>query len=874
LSPCRSRDAAELWVLRQDGLDRLRTLVEQADDVLVARLAFAVAEQDGRLLAVVRVRPGRLPPPVLLLDVVGFRPYLRLPNLFLPCGARLHPSLRRDVAVELLAPEPGHIGWLYPGADGSFVRENLPEAAFRPLPAMVDYVLERPPRVLSTWVQTTGFDFESFTAQDEPAVRKTSPPPGRQRGQLKPEPAHGKSDKNAAPKKPVPRTDKERGPTKAEAPKETPLPKKAGELEHCLRTLEQQFLELTAPPDAHERRELWREMGQLNAALGQGADAALCWLNAFWEEDNPEPAALRTWLRAEGMPAEPGYGGREWDRVLALRHPEMKDLRGLAALLVEAAHAGRPVPGAAPLLGRLQRFLEKHEGLLPVRGAWLAWVALCRLARHDVLALTRARDRLLERLYLRGLSREQDLPGFLRFTGVRASSHFRQVRDQVPALRRLARRWLADEPASTAHTAAYADLIFAFSLARLGEAAACHKLLHQTHKELGQRDEVHTWLSAAFEYRIRQALDGKPAAGALPATLRGQLQSISGLGRYKVDRLREVSRILEPHENLDPLRKWIAGFADPLGRELATLHDLDDRGALADRLTRLLGRRTRGPEAAEVRILAAALELAPRLGEAFAGGLFDRLGPALDRTPGVVEQALLLEKGLFLAAHFDRAEQVQALGDRFQQLLQAPPADTLPALEGLLGQCFRGLRKLGMRDAIGRLMERMADLVAHQEDLLKLKKDAGAPPGSQSRAWQLLLHVAAGWFALGQQGRAWPLLDRVRDLLIRGQLPALDQTAVMCAYADTLSHAPIDRALPRLAEVFRRLDPVSDTFTTNSHFSLSRLDVVEAVVLALVSDDLMLNPEARRWLEEDEFFVRRRIHRDVRAALSQAGLGP
>jgi hypothetical protein len=47
------------------------------------------------------------------------------------------------------------------------------------------------------------------------------------------------------------------------------------------------------------------------------------------------------------------------------------------------------------------------------------------------------------------------------------------------------------------------------------------------------------------------------------------------------------------------------------------------------------------------------------------------------------------------------------------------------------------------------------------------------------------------------------------------------------------------------------------------------LDFIEAIVLTLVSDDFTLGESGRRWLEDDEYFVRRRIHRDVRSALGQ-----
>jgi hypothetical protein len=48
--------------------------------------------------------------------------------------------------------------------------------------------------------------------------------------------------------------------------------------------------------------------------------------------------------------------------------------------------------------------------------------------------------------------------------------------------------------------------------------------------------------------------------------------------------------------------------------------------------------------------------------------------------------------------------------------------------------------------------------------------------------------------------------------------------------------------------------------------------VVEAVVLAVVSDDFSLGQNVRRWLDEDEYLVRRRIHRDLRSFMSRAGL--
>jgi hypothetical protein len=81
-------------------------------------------------------------------------------------------------------------------------------------------------------------------------------------------------------------------------------------------------------------------------------------------------------------------------------------------------------------------------------------------------------------------------------------------------------------------------------------------------------------------------------------------------------------------------------------------------------------------------------------------------------------------------------------------------------------------------------------------------------------------------------------------------------------------------ALGRVEELFQRLHGVTDSQTTNTHYSLARLRLVEAAVLAVVNDDFALGPTVRRWLDDDEYRVRRRIHRDVRALVGAGAASP
>ena len=108
---------------------------------------------------------------------------------------------------------------------------------------------------------------------------------------------------------------------------------------------------------------------------------------------------------------------------------------------------------------------------------------------------------------------------------------------------------------------------------------------------------------------------------------------------------------------------------------------------------------------------------------------------------------------------------MQAFVARFEQLLgDAKGTAATSALESLMGQSLRGLRKLGMRDEIGRLLAGMAGVVLRERGLsavdaegLAAARGAGAP-GEWAKTLKLLLHVAAGWFYSARAiapGRCW-----------------------------------------------------------------------------------------------------------------------
>jgi hypothetical protein len=647
-------------------------------------------------------------------------------------------------------------------------------------------------------------------------------------------------------------------------------------------------------------------MNALWQCEGSPAAGALRWFQAEAEavplrKEGNWPKG-RTWASAAALaPRGAAVEGADLDLLLKLDEPATADVRALAAHVFWAGCQKDPPESLRRRLGPVGHYLEEHERLMPVRAAWLAALGLHRLSGGDALALARARDRLLERLFQAGLRPEQDLPSFLRFSGPAGNQRFRAVRQWLTLLCEKAKRWVERNTppyvSPEQQTGAYVDLFFSFGLARLSEVDASDRLLRRATDALGQRGQAHEFLLNAYAHRIREARQGKPHHGPLPNEYIELLLSIykereergekHGTGDwYIIDRLRQQSRVLEPDQEVKPYR-YLEKVHEEVEKTLQRLPDVLDRGELAESVRQLLRKLPKDEKGLTSRanVLIGALNQAPRVGEDFAEEVLAQVPATLDALPPPAQpdeferQAALLEKGLFVAAHFDRKDDVRQLVERFDRLLQAQRgAPTVRAIDALAGQCFRGLRKLGMQEESRKLLDVMAGVLLGDRDL-SVVADPGWQAGRPA-ALRSLLYVAAGWYYFGKEGQAGAVLNAARDALLgprpkakddaaaTGGRELFDRTNLARAYAAALSQAPVDLAQRRFEELFDKLEGIRDMWTTHTHYLLSQLLVVEAVVLAVVSDDFTLGAHARRWLDDDEFLVRRRVHDDVRALVS------
>ena len=183
-------------------------------------------------------------------------------------------------------------------------------------------------------------------------------------------------------------------------------------------------------------------MARLNSSLGRMSDAAICWSSAIWETDEPPKEWLEKWASADVKASNRDAGDPHWfDRLIGEARPAA-DLRSLATFLLRASHARSTPPSHTIRLDRVQpRFLELHEGLLPVPRGLAGLVAVAKLAGR-VLALAQARDRTLERLHENGLRRD------LKVTWPHSSPSTRATLASGPARRSI--RWSGSTPMARA----------------------------------------------------------------------------------------------------------------------------------------------------------------------------------------------------------------------------------------------------------------------------------------------------------------------------------------------------------------------------------------------------------------------------------------
>ena len=842
-------ESPRLWVV---AFEEFRNAVQDAGQTLLEQLAVAVLPDQGDRQVLIRALNEQTPP-VLVWPGSGLAPSKRIPSLYLPVGYEVCPAVRADVLRAVLNCRRETLSWISLEVGGRFCVQSVSTSAFRPLVDRVEYVLESAPKRWMPW-SPKGWEMEEFHILGEHSPQKATP-------ERKPVPPRPRDEKPARGAKPA-RSVKPPALSTAQAVVPEPVNIDRAAVGRRLAELEQKILGSPRSFADPEHAGHWQEMARLHFLLKQMDQGLLCLSYALWETDPPEARWLETaWRQSLSEPWNESNDSPTvtlwWQRLRQKQNPSALELSQFVLGLVWTSASPPHSPAILDRLGEIRPFLERFENELPVRSAWLAWQSLARIAAGDVLMLARARDRFLERLFQRGVRLERDCPRFLISRDPPAA---RCSTGGLAEFRPVLEHWSRANAKTIKNlTPAYLDLVLAFGLARQGHEPRARELL-EAGREVLERvgDDLHRWCLKPFTYRIEQALRSEVPA-SLPGELLAGLERFSKRDRFKLDRLRQTSKILEPGELPDSFLKYHERYQDSLARDLADLRELNDPVALAARFGLIRSTHTEPGE--RRRIAETGLDLAARLGAEAAAEVLRASAETLANERELGPRIRLLEKSLAVAAHFDLRDWVDTLMGEFRQTLDALKSEpeTVLSLEILFRGSFQGLRRFGLRAEVLSLLDRLEDLARPLDD---------PKVADPTRREILFLQIACGRLFFEQESLAWPILDRARALLFSESLSEQRQTLLARAYIQTLGFAPPVRAKDRLGELFGSLRGISDAYSTSSHFFLSQLAIAEALVFALAGEAGASDQSTRRFLDEEEFLIRRRIHRDLRETMA------
>lgn len=831
---------ATLWVLRQNGVAALDQLVESAPEEVLRALSFAAfGDRDAPTVVLSSSQP--IP---LYLDAEAYAPHAELGDVYIPIDRRVHPPVWADRLRAAVGGPDDKLRWLSPTQGGLCV-ESIASNKLAPLYDWVELVTES--REVEPWLRSVAFEpqaFELLYGQVAPTRTK------REREEkIEAEPRSRRAPRApiavpapAPPPVAVPAGPRPRGQAKAD---KAAVTASETENEAALRDLETHFRAQAGALSAPERDDDWLSLARAYAATRLERDAALCRARLLFDGSPHGGVALSEWL---------GPSGQSPARLMAVidaalegepkSGPMFALVAALAALAAARGAAPESVRGGAvssrdlpaEKLAVVEAHLAEHGSLLCVRSLWLGLRAIVSLSGEDDLALARARDRVFARLE-NGLSLSRDLPRVVRAFDEGRGDRGRVLGDVLRFFEATPRAKSPVE-APPASTLVYVRLVFAIAFARTGESDRASALLGEARAKLDAKDPVHGALLTWFGSRMAQALEGDPESAPLPGAVLGLRDKLDRLQQYKIDRVRQSVKLLEPDTDLDPFKSFGLGGADVRSevlrkihaakhaREMAAIIDAAWAATLAekpeDRVERALGLLA-AMAGCPVRVAATRL--------ADVGALCE--GAPAESAVKILMQALPLAERFETAEASDRI--VSLLNEQLRAIDAAKVAELAPRIA-------RGTLVIRHHEAREPFRAALTELYSR----LTLP-DVGSAIGRLA-LWRALS-------MLGEAEGAAATLASERALLERQLAPA-QRLALIRALAATAT------ALGRVDDVValtREWTKTTDSYNTNSHLCLSAVELADAIASALVPQRGDAISRARRLADEDEWFARSRV---------------
>ncbi|MEZ6140646.1 MAG: hypothetical protein R3B84_08750 [Zavarzinella sp.] len=870
-------DSSELHVIENDAIDQLDAFVREATHGILEQFSFAVIEQNPTTWVVIRARNQKATKiPLQFKHAHQYKPFWKIPNLFIPTAKRILPQLRRETVRQLLAPNPEQIIWLREETDGDFIPNSLPDKAFRPLSEWVDYIIHHDRVALAHWLGAAEFRFDKYICDEDDPIN----------------PSRKKNQPMEKPKQPPPQNNLEAfGSRKKLSYTHKPIQtENVGTIDLAtpsvdllreeLLQLEQEFRELTCSIDDPIRTNMWVKMAGLHHAMQDELGCRQCWMQAFWW--TPEAISEH---REDYFQHLAGMRASHFTQEALKKTLDTRATSTLLATIVYYFSNQSPPQWVWQLLGELGQAILALEPHLGIKEAWISqWLlAHGHPDQIDTLSIVRTRDRILSRLLENGLNIERDFPRLYRFNNNEESQRQRTIISRISELFSRIEQW--HEAEDTHANYPYLQYSLAFTEFYLSEENAAIHRLQKTKEYLehapNHSEPVHQWFQEAFQYRIQQAREKRPHRGNFSEAInaKAQANSSDSMFEFTIKRFCEVSWVLMPDESLDAYSKQLA-VGSPLYNSLLPLGTMRDGEKLAAAWSAIWLAPVNNTPHARLTILKIGLQYASRAGLDFVHQLLhyvpETTANARNNRASIsnydpeADRWQIYHLSMVLANNYELHDWEQSLLKMLVDEARALTGNSLA--DNVMKLVKSGMGTRHRKSLFKKLDQFFAEVTAkicRNAPFSRLSETVGS---DWLVALAALLRIKQAQLQYDPGELPKELFELAMSVVVQSPaenaaLHSKHYLDVLTAFIGAIGQLPAQQSIELLNQLFQKLPKLPNRFSTNKYFSRVHVVIVEEVLRALVNDQFTLGEATQQMLNEEEALVRKRIHRDMHSIL-------
>lgn len=856
-----------------------------------------------------------------LTGIPGANPYLRSrvnPDLYLPLDAEMNMAIRPSVLRQTFIPhtEGGSIAWLHPTGSfygehdwphaTNFLSKSIDKEGFQPLINSIEYQTAHGNKALEPWANKGQFGFEPFEERPDPNQLPIEEPTaedlreGGKAGSGRRSPGAqglnlGESGMENLQSEPAPETPTPTTPVRPAQPPNpyTTMPRSRAKLFEQKTSIESSLAANSKSPSHDDpRHPMWVNLGVIESKLGNYNQSAIDYSHALWgPRPSLDPNLARQWREGMGVKDPAKNIASIIASTSKNKSLSSDDLNRFSASVADlGANSPEFFKSNPNALRSVSDFLDQHGQHLGIRQQWLAELALNQV-NPNPLRMAKVRDQIWDKLNRQSFSLES-MPEFVSKIGGDNQESVQSLKSMIPAIEEWAARSDRESKGShqvTGNTSSIGKMAVALGLARLGDAASARKIMEDAQRSInilppaqtrGQSQEpFFDAMARIFNHRFQQIGSRENSESPLPEHVYNANNIDPGM-RGGFDNLRKVSGFLEPLSQvpIHAMNIRNGNETDDLVDAVKTNNPEKARSAI-DRVLgagdRVFENRHWNENARAATLMAALANRAPDMQSRIADFVvksINRYDPSssLDVSPlhNIVNVAAKSFASNGSGADVDRV--IHAFNSKVDALT---PIRAVEAVQAALPGIVSGLRRTGRQNEIGGILKSYEHKIFGGRPIKEAISQIMSGISTEneyetalSNFPSFLSALAEGWSVAGDQKQANDLIGEATAIRSRS-----GKTNAPFGIASNKHLKSIIDAIGQNGnkkEVAERIGELLKSYPTapSSHsapISPQHYGVMDSIVRAFAGDSAGLSKEARAWVDDDEYNVRRKIQSDV-----------